>query len=718
MSESHYVCCPNCNQGYSYSVYFPRGGYTSVSCYYCHKTIRIQTDMSGNLQRVWKNMNEQNESEDIKMSVCPKCGNELRVGAKFCGKCGTKIETTAPAANEESSKQIPEIEKNASFIHWNVLPGQLAIKIDSKEIASYGRVKGLIVQEGVRALFFVNGKITAELDAGSYQFKDFPNALISEAANEPSRQGGVLSHIQNFFRNVGTFFRGKPILPENVQNVSVVLMRTTEFPLVFDFKDVSTANIRSEVGLHFLCKISNINEFYQTLLLDRTFVSFENLAKTVEPIAKRVLNSSLATVDPNQVEQASDSVLAALHSQISSIYSFITVTKIISLTAANEALENIRKMQEELYVSELELTELTKRNSFLNRLQDENNAQQLREARSQTDFQAALDKIDQDKELNDDERLKFSQTLDAQRRIREAKTDDEVEAAMAELQKAGLLREDEIENIRAQLGQKNALRDLEYGQALALSTMANERELDRQKLQWEIEIGNKRVENQIAQERMRAAYEDERRKSQIELDKEEQLTQLELLRQAQVLRQERENAEHQRQMETDRLKNEHEAEMRRMFQNMTAEQILAANPDITPEAANAMAEKFKAEALAAQNDKSTEFAMKQNADMQSFMKEQMQMMRDMAMAGMNANTMNQQQRIADKDAEINRFANGVNNSVNAVSSALRNPTTVVQPGVSVVPQTSSSAKAASLCPHCGTPHEEGAMFCDNCGNSL
>ena len=77
-------------------------------------------------------------------------------------------------------------------------------------------------------------------------------------------------------------------------------------------------------------------------------------------------------------------------------------------------------MQEELYVSELELSELTKRNSFLNRLQDENNAQALRESRNQVEFQAALDKIDEDRELNEDERLKFSQMLEAQRMIREA----------------------------------------------------------------------------------------------------------------------------------------------------------------------------------------------------------------------------------------------------------------------------------------------------------
>ena len=64
-----------------------------------------------------------------------------------------------------------------------------------------------------------------------------------------------------------------------------------------------------------------------------------------------------------------------MQTQISQVYSYLQITRVINLTASNEELENIQKMQEELYVSELELSELTKRNSFLNRMQDESNRQ-------------------------------------------------------------------------------------------------------------------------------------------------------------------------------------------------------------------------------------------------------------------------------------------------------------------------------------------------------
>ena len=637
------------------------------------------------------------------MKTCPNCGKELKDEAKFCGGCGTKLETSALSSNPESAEKV-DISVTASYIQWNILPGQLALKISEKDISSYGKVKGLVVQEGTKALFFVEGKLAAQLEAGKYAFKDYSKSVPEN--NEESKK----SRLGNFFGNIVNYLKGG-----NKESVSgghqicIVLVRSTEFPLVFNYKDVNTANIRSDIGLQLLCKVTNINSFYEHLLLDSSMVCYETVAKTLDSSVNAAVNSVLSSYSPDKISSAVSSLQTALQSQIVNYYPYFSVERIINLTAQREELEEIRKLQEELYVSELELIELTKRNNFLNRMQDENNAQTLREARSEVDFQSAMDKIDQDRELNDDERLKFSQMLEAQRMIREAKTQDEVEAAILVFRKSEMLREEEIENLQAQINQNSALRDLAYEQALNLATLANEKEIDRQNLQWEIEIGNARIENELARARMQDAYSDERRRAEMQLDKEEMQNQMELLRQAQAIREERENAEHQRQLETNAQKIAHEEEMRRMFQNMTAEQILASNPDITPEAANAMAEKFKAEAQANANDKNAEMAMKQSAEMQLFMQQQMQMMRDMAVAGMNANAMNQQQMMANKDAEMNRFTNGVNNAVSSVSGALKNPQTVVQ-------NTGSDTKP--VCPSCGTPHENGAIFCENCGNSL
>ena len=143
-----------------------------------------------------------------------------------------------------------------------------------------------------------------------------------------------------------------------------------------------------------------------------------------------------------------------------------------------------------------------------------------------------------------------------------------------------------------------------------------------------MEIGNKRFQNQMDRQKIQDDYADSRRRAEMNLDKEEMQNQMELLRQAQAIRQEREDAEHRRKMEEENaarahevtmtgMNQQHEEEMRRMFQNMSAEQIMAANPDITPEAAAAFAEKCKSQNAQAQID----MANQHSADIQRIMEQ-------------------------------------------------------------------------------------------------
>lgn len=277
--------------------------------------------------------------------------------------------------------------------------------------------------------------------------------------------------------------------------------------------------------------------------------------------------------------------MSQLKTSVSDIYPYISLERIIRLTATNTELDELRRMREELYISEKELVELSKRNDFLNRLNDEKNQQFLHDAQTQADFTAAMNKIDEQNELTADEKAKFADMLYWQRKLREAQNADEGNAALNKLEQNGLLREEEISTLKADIEQRKNLKNLTDGQALAMLTLQNNIALDQQKLQWEMEIGNRRVQNALDRERMQAAYDDERRRTEIALDREEQESQLELLKQAQAIRQEREDAEHKRKMEEEaaarsheitltQMEQKHQEEMRRMFQNMSAEQIM------------------------------------------------------------------------------------------------------------------------------------------------
>jgi len=766
---------------------------------------------------------------------CPKCGAMLKAGAKFCGKCGTKLGEAAPAASGAapvSADQRKDFSLVGGYIHWNVLPGQIAVKIDENDIAAYGKVKGISVQDGVKALFFVQGKLIAELEAGNYGFKNMgveeftPAKTVTNAAPAAKAEEKAAKKKGFFARTIGFIADHLPgkhkeraaaagltsRIPANIPPVSIVLIRSTEFPFIFDFKDVNTANLRSEVGVNFMCKITNINAFYANQLVDKKFVCFDGISKAVEPVVKNILDSSLSQISPDQINgnaQVQQTVLQQITVGLTGVYDYLAVTKLVSLSSTNEDLEVIRLKREELYINELELAELTKRNDFLNRLKDEENNQLLRAASTQVDFEAAMEEIDERHEMNVEEREKFRMLLETQKKLRLAKNDDEIEAAMLEFKKNKLLRDEEVDNLEFLIKHNRTVRDMDETQALTLATMENEftlakvraqnefdlkklnalnefdfnkmqvqneTEIDRLRLQREMEVGNARIQNELNRQRMQDEYTDSRRDIDLEaeakrrrmenaLDDEEMKAQMERLRMAQQIRHDNESfehnleedtkaKEHQRAMEAQNAANlheqemaaqeqKHEEEMRRMFQGMSAEQIMAANPDISEAAAAALAEKFKSDNKDEILKKQEELMAARQADqdkMSAMMMQQMQMMQQMAMTGMQANAMNDQKIIqmqqgeldrtrADATANQDRFLQGMQTTIQSVGGAMHQPNVVyqqvpggqpvapVQPSAPVQPVAPETKVAGKVCPKCGAMNGDD-LFCYECGEQL
>lgn len=657
---------------------------TAKFCRYCGKAVEVK-----------------NDGADNEMKTCPNCLKKVPKEAKFCRHCGSQFEGDQVALT--SADNNVDVHKN--YITWHILPGQLAVKIDEKDIESYGDVKGLYVAPGTQAMFFVNGKYVASLESGKYAFKELKKM---DAPVPEKKSKGVLNFIANVAQHIKNGLQAL-FGRRDVEFYSIVLVKGTDFPLLFTINKATTANVRSDVGLHILCRLQDLNAFYNDHLADKKFVSLESFSIRLNPVVQAVLNQTLSNVSPQEIENNTelfDKVLNALRERFQSIYPYISVTQIINLSATQKDLDNIRDLKEELYVAEQELEQAQLREDFLNKMQNAEYSNILRSARSKVDFQALMDKIDEDGLLNEDKKAQFVLMLSSERLLREARTQVETDNAIDGLVQSRMLSQEEIDTLKRTIAHRADMAELDDVQAIAMATMQNAVALDREKLQWELEIGNKRFENQLELQRLQDEYADTRRNANLDFQNRQMASQMDLLRQAQSLREERENAQHQREMEYKKLESDTELEHHRINATMSFEQIMASNPNISPDAAAALAKKFEAEALVAQNDKTAELVRQHDEDLKTILAQQMSLTRDIVAAQnqANANAVAEKQRELDRvheDSERHqdRMLSGMETTVTAVAQA--------KPQVEVV-----------FCPNCGRKNNGNAKTCDACGSSL
>lgn len=674
---------------------------------------------------------------------CPQCGASVAATAKFCRSCGAQL--TANTEPPKAQHNDFNVMMTNQHITWKILPGQIAVKIDEQEMASYKRIKGVYVAPGTVALFYVNGKCVATLDSGSYAFDDYPDEDATKSNAVVSFLKRISRHIVNGAASLFGFDRSNIDAFGNKVFYSVVLIKGSDFPLLYDLDNVFTKNLRCSVGLHLLCKITNFNDFFANQLTDKKFVAIDAFSKTLESIVVTVANQVLSSADADAIthnQALTDAILTALQEKIAVIYPFVTITQIISLTSNHKDLEKIRALKEELYISELELEQLQARNTFKNKLQNEDNRALLLEARSQADFEALMEKIDEEKLLTQDERDKFILMLNAERQLREARTQVETDVAINQLTQTDLLSQEELMALEVQIKQRFAITELDNDHALKLKRLQSEADIDREHLNWEIAVGNKRIENQIWQQQQKDQYEidkarnvanfqDERWEAEFDHKKQEQDRKMDLLRQATELRMQREDAEHKRKMEEKGqdyqheldIKNadhQHDLEDKRITATMSAEQILA----MSSEGASALAEKYKAEAKAKEDSITLELMQQHNAQISAILSQQNADMKDIAMASINANTRMQEERLADKEKENqrihadaerhqDRMLESVTTTVGAVSGIKPNTLTIASTSVPGTPMPSTI-----FCTNCGKSADSNNIVCPHCGNTL
>lgn len=690
--------------------------------------------------------------------VCGKCGARLLPGAKFCTTCG------APAAAAPESAPAPEAQAAEGGelaavkqkIFWNIQKGEVACRINESEFVSYDSAQGLIVNDGTTAYIKANGKVLAEIHGGIYDFVD-PDEL--ERILE-SRRGGAAGALAGGGRFLINALLGRRVKdkfdksgdPERQRSLDAVIesMKRHEafsltlkldksFSLVFgsgtaeemaEFKPmtVRTKLLDLQMGLRAIFRISDFDRFAEYFLTDERVATTLKIAGKLQPT---IQNAVQAVMQDREVEGTSipadvvELITAKIVAAGDQFYG-LTLERVAEVAASNEDLERLRSLSRELYLSEQELDFLRRTNDFRNRLATETNGQAIADARSDLQLYQGLQEVNKDRLLADDELDKFYTVLSREKRIRDAQSEDEVEAALSDIEKTGLLREEDVENLRIDIAERRYQR----GQVIKLMQLKDEIEFEKVRTAGEGQIavetmrqGLELQELTLAHRRREDEYSDDRRakereqmradrEAELELDDAEMNAQIERLRKVKEINREDKKMDLDHEREMERLKQEALDKKARM----TAEQLMAvaAGENLDSQAAVKFAESFSAGKNVEQVQQAAEARIADSQRHEDRMLEMMREMKEMAttMTG---------HIVQNKDEERDRYRERMERQEERVDktqdSALEYATRNNQQAAPK-PQPQAPQSVGRVCPDCGTVAAQGVRFCAHCGRDL
>lgn len=432
---------------------------------------------------------------------CPYCGHPLTVSQAGLTK---EAETLLPHTDNQlksntimstNVKIVPSRENDLEIVKgtvlWSLNPGEIARRINVDEFEYLSEAKGVYVQDGVVAVLMLDGKIQTKLSSGVYYFD-----------TKPERFGDAVRHIWRFFTgrrqngsgNTGSTDSGR--IGSELQNLGkakhteVILVYEAAIPLVFGggatedgyvFKPYTIkAGINDiDIALSLQCEISDIIVFSRNYLTKNASYRIVDLQLALHDPIKNTLQEEFAyeTADtlilsPELVER----VKRAIIKKVGTVMYGITVKQVVDLTMDNADFERFRELERKLSLSKRELEYLIRTNDFKNRLAAEQNNQTIREARSKEELRHALNLLNEDKLLHDDEIDKFCQLLASQKKIREAKTKDDLEAALKEIEKTKLIRDDDFADLKQELLKHDIAREEEIDILQYQSLLRTEKE--------------------------------------------------------------------------------------------------------------------------------------------------------------------------------------------------------------------------------------------------
>lgn len=415
---------------------------------------------------------------------------------------------------------------------------------------------GIIIQHGVTAVVCIDGREVAQINGGTYDFVDQDEI---DKFLERKVYGGIRQDIIDRCKSFIRFFTGKKLREQieetddarhpvseiksmddavrflkNDSAISVYLKCdvpfqvmfgtcvTPEGSIAFSPLPIRCRHLLADVAVTIRLRISNASEFIRNYLTATPTVTCTDIEAELTPLVKAILEECMGDCEltergiPADVKAEIDRRLAAAI-QLPGI-DFVST---VEITASNEDFERLRRVADELYLSEKELDFARRTNEFRNRLAGVENEKKIAEASAAVDLHKALSEIDKDMLLSEDEIDEFYMLLSRQKKLRDARNEQEIDAALNDIARNRLLNEEEMAALRSEIANRSAGREsislIMQMQHMA-DTEAKRIEVDRLLLARQYEYDTERTKNEIELDRLRRSHAYDTRIEDAELD--------------------------------------------------------------------------------------------------------------------------------------------------------------------------------------------------------
>lgn len=455
---------------------------------------------------------------------------------------------------------------------WNIQPGEIARKISERELDEIEKLKGIIVQEGCTAIIFANGELVSTLSAGAYLFhksleeeqaairaaidkaeKDMAEAEKRERdrkrqAQPTFRELGIVGEVGRGFSWLSRIIFGekkgeqKEKAKKRQLNYARILARITQSPilsvyivsnrfitltfggamneegaLAFQPYTIPMGMHDVQIGVSLQMSVHDIHTFATNYLADRNSVTTRELQQMLNGTVETLLRQELHNQNYEQGGFTVDMVNALkehIRQTINQQVYGIECTQVLNITDNNKDFERFRQVERQLYNTEKELDYMHRTGEFRNRMEVEANAQQIASAKNAEELRHALQNLNMDQLLHDDELDQFVHMLESQKRIREAKTEEEEFEALEDLRRNRLVKQEEMEVLEDELAHKRIPRE-EITEIMRIQSQQN---IDAARLKSEWALDDSRTDHDWEREdlerRRNWGIEDEERERQ------------------------------------------------------------------------------------------------------------------------------------------------------------------------------------------------------------